>query len=138
MKAAACSCRVTISSILEPCNDSTTSRFSSPGTPKIRSTPSFSRALTRRSEPFIFGVLIGLIDTTSQPNMEYRNVEMAQLPPRIVFEKMGRHGGRPSLKQTNSSLRVPGVDVWQAKNLRADRGYRSDSFHRASPRNSPA
>src|ERR1700687_1437358 len=33
---------------------STTSRFSSPGTPKIRSTPSFSKAATRRSDPFIF------------------------------------------------------------------------------------
>src|ERR1035437_1032525 len=33
---------------------STTSRFSSPGTPKIRSTPSFSSAATRRSDPFIF------------------------------------------------------------------------------------
>jgi hypothetical protein len=31
--------------------DSTTSRFSSPGILKIRSTPSFSRAATRRSEP---------------------------------------------------------------------------------------
>src|ERR1700736_1291352 len=36
---------------------STTSRFSSPGTPKIRSTPSFSRAATRTSDPFIFGCL---------------------------------------------------------------------------------
>src|SRR3981081_680494 len=36
---------------------STTSRFSSPGTPKIRSTPSFSRAATRTSDPFIFGSL---------------------------------------------------------------------------------
>src|SRR3984893_3434883 len=36
---------------------STTSRFSSPGTPKIRSTPSFSRAATRTCDPFIFGSL---------------------------------------------------------------------------------
>src|SRR6202047_2334122 len=36
---------------------STTSRVSSPGTPKIRSTPSFSRAATRTSDPFIFGSL---------------------------------------------------------------------------------
>ena len=34
-------------------SDSSTSRFSSPGTAKIRSTPSFSRALTNRSEAFI-------------------------------------------------------------------------------------
>src|ERR1700693_2262659 len=32
---------------------SMTARFSSPGTPKIRSTPSFSSAATRRSDPFI-------------------------------------------------------------------------------------
>jgi hypothetical protein len=49
--AAACSCRVKTSPILEPCSDCTTSRFSSPGTPKIRSTPSFSRAVTSRSDP---------------------------------------------------------------------------------------
>src|SRR6516165_5730058 len=55
MKAAACSCRVRTSSIFELRSDSTTSRFSSPGTPKIRSTPSFSRAATRRSEPFGIG-----------------------------------------------------------------------------------
>src|SRR5260221_647855 len=53
MKAAACSCRVTISLIRERRNDSTTSRVSSPGTPKICSTPSFSRAATSRSEPFM-------------------------------------------------------------------------------------
>ena len=33
--------------------DSTTSRFSSPGTPKMYSTPSFSRAATSRSEPLV-------------------------------------------------------------------------------------
>src|ERR1700724_3483845 len=37
---------------------STTSRFSSPGTPKIRSTPSFSRAATRTPGPFIFRSLV--------------------------------------------------------------------------------
>src|ERR1700722_5497232 len=36
---------------------STTSRFSSPGTPKIRSTPSFSSAATRRSDPFGISIL---------------------------------------------------------------------------------
>ena len=34
-----------------PAERMTTSRFSSPGTPKIRSTPSFSKAATSRSEP---------------------------------------------------------------------------------------
>src|ERR1700733_467207 len=53
MKAAACSCRVTTSLMVDRRSDSTTSRFSSPGTPKIRSTPSFSKARTSRSEPFM-------------------------------------------------------------------------------------
>src|ERR1700733_12554650 len=52
MKAAPCSCRVRISLIEELRKLSTTSRFSSPGTPKMRSTPSFSRAATNKSEPF--------------------------------------------------------------------------------------
>src|SRR5262249_37905781 len=51
MNAAACSWRVSTNSMPEARNDSSTSRFSSPGMPKMRSTPSFSRALTRRSEP---------------------------------------------------------------------------------------
>src|SRR5271168_3023263 len=50
MKAAACSCRVMTSWIDDLRMDSTTSRFSSPGMPKIRSTPSFSSAATKRSE----------------------------------------------------------------------------------------
>ena len=58
MKAAACSCRVRTSLILEFRSDSTTSRFSSPGTPKMRSTPSFSSAATRRSEPFFIDMRV--------------------------------------------------------------------------------
>src|SRR5258708_29118937 len=53
MKAAACSCRVITSSMVDVRSDSTTSRFSSPGMPKIRSTPSFSSAATSRSEPLV-------------------------------------------------------------------------------------
>src|SRR3979411_2376357 len=52
MKAAPCSCRVRTSLIEELRRLSTTSRFSSPGTPKMRSTPSFSSAATNKSEPF--------------------------------------------------------------------------------------
>ena len=51
MKAAPCSWRVRISLIDELRRLSTTSRFSSPGTPKIRSTPSFSSAATNKSDP---------------------------------------------------------------------------------------
>ena len=40
--------------IIEFLSGSTTSRFSSPGIPKIRSTPSFSSAATSRSDPFLF------------------------------------------------------------------------------------
>ena len=50
MKAAACSCLLTISLIEEVRKLSTTSRFSSPGTLKMRSTPSFSSAATIRSD----------------------------------------------------------------------------------------
>jgi TRAP transporter TAXI family solute receptor len=50
MKPAACSCRVSTSLIFERRSDSSTSRFSSPGMPKMRSTPSFSSAATSRSE----------------------------------------------------------------------------------------
>src|SRR5262245_712660 len=51
MNAALCSCRVRTSLIEELRRLSTMSRFSSPGTPKIRSTPSFSSAATIRSDP---------------------------------------------------------------------------------------
>src|ERR1700728_4317989 len=51
MNAAACSCRVSTSSIVEWRSASTTARFSSPGMPKIRSTPSFSRAATSKLAP---------------------------------------------------------------------------------------
>ncbi|MNL40953.1 hypothetical protein D3C87_1633340 [compost metagenome] len=53
MKAAACSWRVKTSLMRDLRSDSTTCRFSSPGTPKMQSTPSFSSAATRTSEPFI-------------------------------------------------------------------------------------
>src|SRR5260370_28879095 len=51
MNAAACSWRVKMSAIVDLRIDSTISRFSSPGTPKMRSTPSFSRAAIKRSDP---------------------------------------------------------------------------------------
>src|SRR6266567_4350047 len=57
MKAAPCSWRVRISLIDELRRLSTTSRFSSPGTPKIRSTPSFSSAATNKSDPLAISPL---------------------------------------------------------------------------------
>src|SRR6266540_5818789 len=53
MKAAACSWRVTTNLMVERRSASTTSRFSSPGTPKICFTPSFSSAETSSSAPFM-------------------------------------------------------------------------------------
>src|SRR4051794_17378617 len=58
MNAADCSCRVSTSSMRELRKDSTTSRFSSPGTPKTYSTPSFSSAATSRSDPLVIGCLL--------------------------------------------------------------------------------
>src|SRR5271170_1525600 len=52
MKPATCSCRVTTSLMREVRSASRRSRFSSPGTPKMHSTPSFSSARTIRSAPF--------------------------------------------------------------------------------------
>src|SRR5215207_9733833 len=56
INAADCSWRVTTSSMLEVRKDSTVSRFSSPGTPKTRRTPSFSSAATKRSEPLVISL----------------------------------------------------------------------------------
>src|SRR4051794_1887523 len=55
MKAADCSWRVSTSSMDERRSASTTSRFSSPGMPKMRSTPSFSRQRTSSSAAFMAG-----------------------------------------------------------------------------------
>jgi hypothetical protein len=49
---APCSCLVMINCILEFLRELRRSRFSSPGIPKMYLTPSFSRALTTRSEVF--------------------------------------------------------------------------------------
>src|SRR5579872_5373833 len=45
-------------------SDSTRSRFSSPGTPKTRSTPSFSSAATKRSEPFTGASIVPDLQTS--------------------------------------------------------------------------
>src|SRR5512135_3673610 len=50
MNAAACSCRVMIALIFDFLRDSRKSRFSSPGRPKIYSTPSSSSCFTSRSD----------------------------------------------------------------------------------------
>src|ERR1700746_2629789 len=60
MKAAACSCRVSTNWTLERRSASRKSRFSSPGTPKIRLTPSFSSAATSSSAPFMERLLSAL------------------------------------------------------------------------------
>src|SRR5690606_34345249 len=50
---AACSCRVSTSSIEEVRSDSIRSRFSSPGMPNTYSTPSASSAATKRSDALV-------------------------------------------------------------------------------------
>ena len=56
MKTAVCSFLVTISSIDDVLSDSTRSRFSSPGRPKIRSTHSASRHWINKSDAFMINV----------------------------------------------------------------------------------
>jgi hypothetical protein len=53
MKPAPCSWRVRIKRMLEFFNEFSKSRFSSPGTPKMYWTPSFSSAFTNKSDAFI-------------------------------------------------------------------------------------
>src|SRR5215831_12899236 len=53
MKAAPCSCRVVMNLMGLSINASMISTFSSPGTPKIYSTPSFSRHFTNSSAAFM-------------------------------------------------------------------------------------
>ena len=57
IKPAPCSWRVNMSLIVDVRSDSNKSRFSSPGIPKIYSTPSASRALTNKSDAFIAHIL---------------------------------------------------------------------------------
>jgi hypothetical protein len=53
MNPAPCSWRVRIKRMLEFFNEFSKSRFSSPGTPKMYWTPSFSNAFTNKSDAFI-------------------------------------------------------------------------------------
>ena len=57
MKAAACSCRVSTYFIFEVLRASMRSSVSSPGMPKIYSTPSFSRHFTSSSEALMLSCL---------------------------------------------------------------------------------
>src|ERR1700730_825524 len=89
MKPAACSCRVSTSFIFERRSDSRTSRFSSPGIAKTHSTPSFSRAATSRSEPFV--TLTGLAGhrlTSLRParQLPVRPNEVTGVTIRITFQ----------------------------------------------------
>src|ERR1700684_1703548 len=86
MNAAACSWRVKMSSIDDLRMDSTISRFSSPGIPKIRSTPSFSRAATSRSEALNMSCLqLGLVSFDHRGHAVEAEVEL-------------RHTGRPQCR----------------------------------------
>src|SRR6476660_4723168 len=72
MKAAPCSWRVRTSLIDDLRRLSTTSRFSSPGTPKIRSTPSFSSAATSKSEPLVIIPLSTRLSSDSRMQRNFR------------------------------------------------------------------
>src|SRR5712675_2224337 len=101
MKAAPCSCRVRISLIEELRRLSTTSRFSSPGTPKMRSTPSFSSAATSKSDPL--GIL--------SPNLFYRQLTLSHFAtsPRIkgsTVQPTERSGAALGLKGGDKEVRT--------------------------------
>src|SRR5947199_6313255 len=102
MKAAGCSCRVRTRPMRERRSDSTKSRFSSPGTPKIRSTPSFSSAATSRSDPLVMFPSLG--DVLSFDRADLRPLagplaveETRQLQPGIVLEFLGQQIRRQAL-----------------------------------------
>src|SRR6185503_3446278 len=109
MKAADCSWRVRISLIRELRSDSTTSRFSSPGMPKILSTPSFSSAATRRSEPFFMIIS--------------KNIDRSDLFALCAFEIAVLAGiGHPQRgRERNGAERrdIPGEDPLDADALQA-------------------
>src|SRR3954447_1562677 len=95
MKAADCSCRVSTSSMRELRRDSTTSRFSSPGTPKTRSTPSLSRAETKRSDPFVILVILPLASSARATEPEAVVCvfhEGTQVAPGFVLALRYRYG----------------------------------------------
>src|SRR5580658_8898414 len=91
MNAAPCSWRVKINLIDELRRLSTTSRFSSPGTPKMRSTPSFSSAATSKSDPF--GIAVLPIVPFDQP---HRHGDRASDPVAIFRERHSLHPVLPS------------------------------------------
>src|SRR4029077_10596572 len=91
MNAAACSWRVKINWIEDLQRDSTISRFSSPGIPKIRSKPSFWRAGTSKSEPFTS------VSPAERQVAAQRIGEMLSAPDRIAHSTHGS-AGRPRFR----------------------------------------
>src|SRR5659263_679651 len=79
MKAAPCSCRVTMNFIFDLERESRMSSISSPGTPNIYDTPSFSRHFTKRSLPFI------LIHRYGSDVHEFVEPEFRKLPSCAAF-----------------------------------------------------
>src|ERR1700722_18472146 len=92
MNAAACSWRVKMSWIEDFRMDSTISRFSSPGIPKIRSTPSFSRAAISRSDPLNMKRL-PLRCRTNCSGLESQHLHIAYMGQRtkFVLNGLGQH-----------------------------------------------
>src|SRR5450631_3995795 len=103
MKAAPCSWRVRMSLIDELRKLSTTSRFSSPGTPKMRSTPSFSSAATRRSDPLGISVLPNFSFNASILRLLRRQVQLLLGPKSSndALDKVGSGGLAGQIRGSN-------------------------------------
>ena len=83
---AACSCLVRMSLILERERESRKSRFSSPGIPKIYSTPSSSRHWIMRSEAFI--VVLGVFYFWFIPEKNNRVRRLGAIRTSVLKERI--------------------------------------------------
>src|SRR5438552_3564627 len=91
MNAAPCSWRVKINLIDELRRLSTTSRFSSPGTPNIRSTPSFSSAATNKSDPLAISAYLPFQFNSQQtPSHAWTTSIVFSSDPAVTFEIASR------------------------------------------------
>src|SRR5581483_4313203 len=118
MNEAACSWRVSTSSIRDVRRDSTTARFSSPGRPKMRWTPSFSSALTRRSDP-----LVGIVIASSRcggisflPEIEARCHFRGEVPA-ALFISCGNIATIAPAEWSLLGKALALTDVWARKSV---------------------
>src|SRR5215471_15853463 len=93
MNAAGCSWRVSTSLIFERRSASTMSRFSSPGTPKICWTPSFSSAATKSSAPFMVVFPSFILRASFQISNSSRRLSQDIDPKRTIRGRLCRTSG---------------------------------------------